>query len=464
MKRTFLHFAVILVTVFIQFSCKTLKTERPVESYLPSQLTPAVSELPLQIEIDIKKLESAVNREFTGLLFEGDNLNNQDLSVKVWKAQDFAFNINNNSIQYRVPLKLWSRFAWSVERFGVRIGDKYEANGSLALNFNTTVDIDKNWKLVAKTGNTGFQWIETPKVNVLGVSVPVTPIANYALQRSQQMIGTQIDQTLSQMVELRKYANMAWQEMQKPMLMSPENQLWLRLTPKTVQVTPFESKGQKLILTVTLQALVESFMGSKPEAPKPVALPAFSMVNRKPGDFNINIAADATFAKITELARTQLINKTFTEGKNSITITGLNIFGSAGKVVFEVDVTGSLKGKLYLMGDMVYNPQKMTVEVQNPEFDVKTKNALVSSANWLLNGLIIKKMTPYLNYPVKAELDMMKAEANKTLSNYEVYEGVSLTGKLTTLDVQRLDIVPGAVRINANLRGNVGLKVNDLKW
>jgi hypothetical protein len=132
--------------------------------------------------------------------------------------------------------------------------------------------------------------------------------------------------------------------------------------------------------------------------------------------------------------------------------------------VFEVDVTGSLKGKLYLMGDMVYNPQKMTVEVQNPEFDVKTKNALVSSANWLLNGLIIKKMTPYLNYPVKAELEMMKTEANKTLSNYEVYEGVSLTGKLSTLEVQRLDIVPGAVRINANLRGNVALKVNELKW
>jgi len=464
MRRIFLHFAVILLSAFIQFSCKTLKTERPVESYLPSQLTPAVSELPLQVEIDIKKLESAVNREFSGLLFEGDNLNNQDLSVKVWKAQDFAFNINNNTIQYRVPLKLWSRFAWSMERFGVRIGDKFEANGSLALNFNTTVNIDRNWSLVAKTSNTGFQWIETPKVNVLGVSVPVTPIANYALQRSQQMISTQIDQTLSQMLDLKQYANMAWQEMQKPMLLSPENQLWLRISPQTVQVTPFETIGNKLLLTVTLQALVESFMGSKPEAPKPVALPAFSMVNRKPGDFNINLAADATFAKITELARSQLINKTFTEGKNSLTIAGLNIFGSGGRIVFEVDVTGSLKGRLYLMGDMVYNPQKMTVEVQNPEFDVKTKNALVSSANWLLSGLIIRKLTPYLHYPVKAELDMMKAEANKTLSNFEVLEGISLTGKLTTLDVQGLDIVPGAVRINANLRGNVRLKVNDLKW
>jgi len=50
------------ITLFIS-SCKTLQVEKPKESYLPSNLAPAMSEFPLQVEIDIKKLETAINKK-----------------------------------------------------------------------------------------------------------------------------------------------------------------------------------------------------------------------------------------------------------------------------------------------------------------------------------------------------------------------------------------------------------------
>lgn len=464
MRKIKFQLLVPVTVLFLLASCKTLQVEKPAESYLPANLQPALSELPLQIEIDVKQLENALNKEMTGLLFQEDKLNNQDLSVKVWKAQNFSFTVKNNVIEYRVPLKVWSRFAWTVEKFGIAMGDRYEANGSIVLNFATTVDIDKNWKLVAKTVSKGYQWIETPKINVMGITVPVKLIADYALKESQQMITGQIDQTLGQMVELKKYAGMAWSEMQKPVLLSQENNLWLRVSPKDILLSPFETKGQKLLVTLSLQALIESYLGAKPEAAKVIALPPFKMSKQQSGDFNLNVAADATFEKISELARQQLLNKTFTEGKRSITITDLSVFGSGGKAVFVADVTGSLKGRIYFTGNMVYNQEKVALEVQNPEFDIKTKDALVKSANWLLNGLIIKKITPYLTYPVKVELEKLKAEANKSLVNYKVYEGIVLNGKLNTLNVTGLDLVPGAVRLNVNLRGNLGLKVAGLTF
>jgi len=441
-----------------------MQIERPKESYLPSNLAPAISELPLEVEVDIKKLEAAINKKMNGLIFEGEKLNNQDLSVKIWKAQNFSFIVKNNVIEYRVPLKLWTRFAWTVEKFGISVGDNYEANGSIALNYKTTIEIDKNWKLVAKTTPNGFQWIETPKLNVIGVSVPVTPIANIALQKSEKLITDQIDAALAQMVDLKKYVTMAWTEAQKPMQVSAENNLWVRITPKDVLVSPFETKGQKLNVSISLQALIESFMGVKPEQNKPTAVPAFKMAATQPKEFNLNIAADATYDKISEMAKSQLVNKTFTEGKKTITITDLSVFGSNGKPVFVADVTGSLKGRIYFTGTLAYNAEKVAVEVLNPEFDLKTKNALVKSAGWLLNGLIIKKITPYLTYPVKAELESMKAEANKMLSNYKVYDGVSLTGKLNNVSVKSLDLVPGAIRLNANVRGNIALNVDELNF
>ncbi len=439
-----------------------MQIERPKESYLPSNLTPAVSDLPLQVAIDVKKLEAAVNKKMNGLIFQGDKLNNQDLSVKIWKAQNFSFIIKNNVIEYRVPLKLWTRFAWTVEKFGLKVGDNYEANGSIALNYKTTISIDKNWNLVANTTSNGFQWIETPKLNVVGVNVPVTPIANIALQKSEKLITDQIDAALAQMVELKKYVNMAWTEVQKPMQVSAENDVWLRLTPKDIYVSPFTTTGQNLNLAIALQSQIESFVGVKPDANKAVPLPPFKIALKQPQEFNLNVAADATYDKISEMAKAQLVNKTFTEGGKTITITDLSIFGSEGKPMFVADVAGSLKGRIYFTGTLAYNAEKMAIEVQNPEFDLKTKNALVKSASWLLKGVIIKKIAPFLTYPVKTELETLKADANKSLANFKVMDGVTVAGKLNSISVKSLNMVPGAVRLNANARGNVALKIDEL--
>jgi len=455
----------ILGIALLVTSCKTaLQIEKPKESYLPSNLAPAMSEFPMQISIDVKKLETSINKKMNGLLYEGNNLNNQDLSVKIWKAQNFSFTVNNNVIEYKVPLKVWTKFAWKVEKFGFTVSDHYEANGSIALTFKTTIGIDKNWKLTSKTSSSGFQWIETPKINLIGITVPVTPIANIALSQSDRLINDQIDLALSQMVDLKKYISMTWTKIQEPMQVNQENNLWLRITPKDVYLSPFSTSGTNLNMTVSMYALIESFMGVKPNANPVTNIPEFKYLQRPPQQFNLNIATDATFEKISEMAKSQLVNKSFSEGNKSITITDLSIFGSDGKAVFVADVTGSLKGRIYFSGNMIYNPQKNAVEIQNPEFDLKTKNALVKSAGWLLHGFILNKLTPYLTYPVKDDLEKMKNEANKMLAGYKVFEGVTLQGALNSITVNRLDLVPGAIRISANVKGNTSLKVNDLNF
>jgi len=443
--------------------CKTMQIEKPKESYLPSNLSPAISELPLQVELDVKKLESSINKKMNGLIFEGAKISNKDLSVKVWKAQNFTFTINNNVIEYRVPLKVWTRFAWKVEKFGYTVGDTYEATGSIALTYKTTISLDKSWKLVSKTTSSGYEWIETPKLNVVGVSVPVTPIASFALSRCDKLISDQIDKTLAESIDMKKYISQAWNQVQKPIHVNTENDLWVRITPKDVYVAPFTTTGTKLNLAVALYAQIESFIGAQPATNTLTALPPFKFVNHPAQQFNLNIGADVTFAKISEMAQKELLNKTFSEGNKTITITGLSIFGNEGRAIFVADVIGSFKGRIYFTGNMVYNPTKMAVEITEPQFDVKTQSALVRSAGWLLHGLILKKIAPYLTYPVKEQLDRMKIQVNQMLNNYPIYSGVTLDGKLNNLTVISLSLVPGALRIQANIKGNVALKVQDLK-
>ena len=456
-----LPFAVLLLTLN---SCKTLQIEKPKESYLPSNLAPAMSELPLQVELDVKKLEASINKKMNGLIFDGSNLGNKDVTVKVWKAQNFTFSINNNVIEYRVPLKVWTRFAWKVEKFGYTIGDQYEANGSIALTYKTTISIDKNWKLVSKTAASGYEWIETPKLNVVGVTVPVTPIASLALSQCDKLISTQIDKSLTEMVDLKKYISQAWIEAQKPRQVNADNNLWIRITPKDLFVSPFTTTANKLNLAVALNAQIESFMGAKPEANPLVELPPFKMVVKPAQQFNLNVAVDVTFEKIAELAKAQLLGKTFEQAGKKITITDLSLFGSAGKAIFIADVNGSLKGRIYFTGKMIYNAEKMAVEITEPEFDLKTSDALVKSAGWLLHGMILKQLTPYLTYPVKNNLDAVKLQVNQMLANYTVMDGVVLQGKLNSLNVTDLSLIPGAVRIQANVKGNIALRVQEMKF
>lgn len=444
-------------------SCKTMQIEKPSESYLPSNIAPALSELPLQVEIDVKKLEASINKKMNGVIFVGSNLSGKDLSVRISKVQNFTFSINNNVIEYRVPLKVWTRFAWKVEKFGMSVGDFYEATGSIALNYKTSISIDKNWKLVSKTASSGYEWIETPKLNAVGVTVPVTPIANLALSRCDQLISTQIDKSLAEAADLKKYVTQTWTEVQKPREVSAENNVWVRITPKDIYVSPFTTTGNKLNLAVALYTQIESFMGVKPAPNNLVALPPFKYITRPAQQFNVNVGADVTFEKILSIAKAQLINKTFTEGKRSITITDLSIFGSQGKAVFVADVIGSFKGRIYFTGNMTYNPTKVAVEITEPSFDVKTSNVLVKSASWLLHGMILKQLTPYLTYPVKTDLEKMKTDVNKMMNNYSIMDGVSLQGKLNNMSVTSLSLIPGAMRIQANVKGNITLKVDELK-
>ena len=462
MKNKFSLFLVI--SLLFLTSCKTLQIEKPKESYLPSSISPSISELPLQIELDVKKLETSINKKMTGIIFESSAISGKDLSIRVSKAQDFSFTIKNNEIEYRVPLKVWSRFAWKVEKFGITVGDYYDATGSIALTYKTTINIDKNWKLLSKTSSSGFQWIETPKLSVIGVNVPVTPIANLALSQCEKIISTQIDKSLSEAIDLKKYVSLAWTETQKLRQINEENNIWVRISPKDILITPFKTIGNSLNMGVNISAQIESFMGTKPPTNPVVSLPPFKMANKTAQFFNLNIGADVTFDKISEMAKQQLKNKTFSEGKKTITITDLSIFGNEGKAVFVADVIGSIKGRIYFTGKMVYNPAKTAVEIIEPEFDLKTQNTLAKSASWLLKGVILKQLTPYLTYPIKNDLEKIKSEANVMLSNYSIMDGVKLQGKLNDVSVSSLNLVPGAMRIEANVKGNIGLKIEELSF
>jgi hypothetical protein len=442
----------------------TLIIEKPAESYVSSPIEPALSEIPVRANIDIKKLETSINRKLNGLIYSGDSLMDKDLSVKVWKVQDFSFTIVNNTIVYRLPLKVRAKYSWKVEKFGFSVSDNYEVSGTISLSFKTSLFINKDWKLFARTESAGYQWLEEPRLNIAGIRLPVTRIADLAMSQSKESITKSIDKALSDAVKLQDQIKSVWESVQKPMLVNPENNLWIKVTPSDIFISPFVSNNNILTIAFALQTRVESVAGATPSFNAIIPLPTFKQFSRPPKPFSLNIAADVTYEKLGQIISAQLAGKTFSEGKRSITINSISLYSSEGKVVVAADVTGSLKGRIYFMGKMIFNPDKNTIEVTEPDFDIRTRNVLVKSADWLLHGMILKKITPYLTYNVSDVLETVKTEVNKQLAGYEVYGGVKVTGSLDKLSVTELAMVPGAVRLKASLSGNIGFEIGDLRF
>lgn len=455
--------AVIIPVLLISTNCAAqLKIEGPVESYTPSAISPALSELPVTAEIDIKALETSINKRFNGLLYEGSNISDRDLTVKVWKAQNFSVFVNNDEITYRVPLRIWSKFAWKVEKFGLSVSDHYEATGVIALVYKTKIVIDNNWKVQSKTTSSGYTWLETPKINIVGVNIPVKMLADFALSRTETMITAQIDKTLAESFKLDNYVSALWNDIQKPMQMDTTYNLWIKIVPREILLSPFTSGSGKLKIPLAFSGIVESTIGTEPIRETPVPLPLLKKRSAQPGSFSINLGADITFDQITKVAAAQLVGQTFKEGRKSITVKGISMYSSEERAVMAMDVTGSVKGRIFLTGKMVYDKDSLTLSVAEPEFDIKTRNVLLKSASWLLHGMILKKITPYLTYNVAEDLEGFRSDIDVMLKKYSLYEGVSLEGALDTISVTDLALVPGAVRLQANLRGNVKIKVGEL--
>lgn len=446
----------ILLTLFVAGSCgSALKIEGPQESYSPVAFLPSPSVLPIVAEIDIRGLEKSINKRFEGLLYEDNGVSTRDLEIKVWKAGNFSVFANNDEITYRIPLKIWSRFTWKIEKFGLSVSDKYDVTGSLALVYKTKLDADNNWNLITKTTSSGYSWIETPRINVIGVNIPVKPIADFALSRTERMISSRIDQAISESINLRSYVEEFWQDVQEPVRADSTYDVWVKIVPKDITLSPFSSSSGKLRIPITFTGEVETIAGDSIPFDTTVPLPPLGKSPSNPDKFNINLKADITFEQITKAAMQQLSGMEFKEGGKSITVKEMKLYSSSGKAVLAMDVEGSLKGRIFLTGNMVYNPDSLSVSIQNADFDIRTRNALVKSANWLLHGMLLKKLQPYLTYNIETILEEVRVEADNMLKKYSLAEGVYLDGNLEAIKVSHIEMIPGAVRVITGLTGDI---------
>jgi hypothetical protein len=451
------QFLWIIIVLSVLNSCNTFKATAPSKFEIPAANKLKASTIGLPIVIDMKDLEVMLNKELVGLIYEDNSFEdnkNDNLKVSAWKRDNFRIQLEGNDLVYHIPLKL----SIQIKKFL----PLPVVNAEIALDFRTTLSLNNDWTLTTKTVSNGYQWFTTPTMTIGGYDISIKYIADIILSASKGMIGTEVDKSIKDYMNLKKYLQPAWKELQKPMKVDDEYNAWLRISPREIQCTQLSGKNNKLTFSTGIISVNEIFIGKQPDTLTSVKIPDLKILNAINDNFSLFVNTIVDYGKITEISKKEMIGQVYTFGKKSVKIEDLKVYGSGSKVAVEVLLSGSLNGKIYLMAKPTYDPENQTIGISEVDFDINTKNSLMKSANWLLNGTLANMIEKKTVYSVSDLLESSKKMIADNIRDNRSYKGMVLKGTISNFDID--EIYPGddALRVIMKVEGKLGVHIQGL--
>ena len=458
-------YSLIVLSLFIA-SCSTnrLNIEKLKESYVEPSIEKKLSTIGLSLDIDMPSLEKSINSLLPSLLYEDNSMEDDNLMLKVWKTQNIRFSVNGNKLSCTLPLKIWAQTGFKKTVLGVTAQQYYQANGAITVKLTTHFKLLNDWKFDTYTSLDSYTWTEKPTINVAGFTMPITTIADIVINSIKKSINNSINEVVMEKLNIKSILEETWKKAQEPMLIDKEYDAWLKISPETVYSTAISNSGNNININLGMNAVIEANVGKKPAVPKKVSLPNYQLVSQIKPNFNIRLNVDIDLKKFKEIAQKEIVGKTFEQGHKKIIINDFNIYGHDGFLVIAVHVVGSVKGTLYCIGKLYFDNDIQSLRITDFDFDMKTKNALAKTANWLLHKKFLSLIEPYLTISLKKEIDEVLQSSNELLDNYAIMKGVFLNGKVNSVTFNNIDITSSSVIIRGSLKGNLKLIVNQLEF
>jgi hypothetical protein len=122
---------------------------------------------------------------------------------------------------------------------------------------------------------------------------------------------------------------------------------------------------------------------------------------------------------------------------------------------------GSEKGLFYLTGKPFYDLSTKTIELKDLDFDIRSKNMLLKTAEWLFNRRIINELKKYSRFDLSSYISTAITTANQQL-NKEWLKGIQSIGKMEEIKIVNIYPLREHLVIRSNCSGNLGIKVNSL--
>lgn len=263
-------------------------------------------------------------------------------------------------------------------------------------------------------------------------------------------------------ISLKPQVQQLWNQLQQPIPMSGYGYLYIN--PEQILLNRLMATNSYLDVSVGLTARPHAGFEFTPPVVPPLPLLQGGVDT---GGFKVYADAHLTYDSLSQILNRQLAG-TRIEGekglvkKKYIDVENASVSAGGGnRLILNIKVSGSIKGTLYLKGKPVIDTATGQLSIQELDYDISTRNILVSTADWLLN----KKITRRLNEAARFELNTYLAQLQNAMNNglnRNLGRGITTNGQVNRLTVTEILPQPGYLFVRMFAAGQMNVLVNEL--
>ncbi len=145
--------------------------------------------------------------------------------------------------------------------------------------------------------------------------------------------------------------------------------------------------------------------------------------------------------------------------KRNIKVDSVRLLGGGSRMFVQVHLSKGLKGTVYLEGKPNWDGVAQELRMDSLDFHMKSKQLLVRTASWLMDGAIEKKIKEACKFQLADRLKAIQYMITLKM-NQQLYAGITSKGFVNKLSVENLVTNPGGIDIGASSAGRLFLDVD----
>ncbi len=462
--KTILAFITLIGTSLLIVSCGTTKKIEALKP-LPSNNAHVVyknktSFVAMPIEITLKEIEHQLNKNLSGLIYNDTVLSDDKTEMKIWKTAPIKLTEKDGNIVSVIPMKIWAKFKYGTDFLGLNDTREINLNGTITLNSKSQLN---NWKLTTVSKIDDFEWSESPSILVAGKNVPITYIINPTLSLFKSKIAKKIDKAIDETCDFKPQVLTVLEKLSIPFLTSEQYETWFKMVPMELYVTEAKLSKSKITLNMGLKCNMQTMVGQEPKNGFDAAKIALKPVATIPDNTSVSVVAVSTYESASKIVTKNFQGQEFASGSRKITVQKVDLWQKDGKMIIALDILGSINGTIYLSGIPNYNPISKEIYFDQMDYVLNTKGILTKSANWLLQGTILRKIQENCRYSIKGNLEEGKKSMNPYLTNYSPMKGVFVNGTLNDFEFEKVELTDKAIIAFITTTGKMSISIDGME-
>ncbi|MEW5674833.1 DUF4403 family protein [Flavobacterium enshiense] len=462
MKTTF-SFTIFFILAGFFFSCSSTKKIEALKP-LPSDNTPTVyktttSYINMPLEVPLKEIETQLNKTLTGLIYNDSIITDDDTEMKIWKQAPIKLTEKDGKIHSELPMKIWIRVKYGTEYLGLNDMKDITLNGTIKLKSDAKLS---NWKLTTTSVIEDFQWSESPSIEVKGRHIPITYLVNPTLRAFKSKIAKKIDDAINKSTDFKPQVLSVLEKLSTPFLTSEQYETWFKLIPNELYVTDAVLSKSKITMDMGLKCSMQTIVGQQPLNTFKKENITLKAVSKMPNKIEATVAAVSSYESASRILTKNFQGQTFASGSRKITVQKVDLWHKDGKMIIALDMIGSVNGTIYLSGFPNYNTVTKEIYFDQMDYVLNTKGALTKTANWLLSGMILRKIQESCRYSIKGNLEDGKKNMQPYLSNYSPMKGVFVNGSLNDFEFDKVELTDKAIIAFIKTSGQMSIRIDGM--